>query len=61
MIEDEEQPASGRTAADDNAAAGARIDKAVLTLARLLARQIAREDSRHCLAANDNRAPETDA
>lgn len=62
MIEDEEQPASGRTAANDNAAAGARIDKAVLTLARLLGRQIAREDfARHRLAANDNRAPETDA
>jgi hypothetical protein len=52
----------GRTAVNDNAAAGARIDKAVLTLARLLGRQIAREDfARRRLAANDNRAPETDA
>ena len=59
MIEDDERPALDTvTAANDNAAAGARIDKAVLTLARLLGRQMAREAFKQLKAANDNRPPE---
>jgi hypothetical protein len=59
MIEDDERPALDTvTAANDNAAAGARIDKAVLTLARLLGRQMAREAFERLTAANDNRPPE---
>jgi len=60
MIEDDERPAPHAvTAANDNdAAAGAPIDKAVLTLARLLGRQMAREAFAQGSAANDNRPPE---
>jgi hypothetical protein len=62
MVEDEDRPvAPRRTAAvNDNGTAKARIDAAVLTIARLIGRQIAREEfERRC--ANDNRpAPEAD-
>ena len=42
-------------AANDNGAAEARVQSAVLTLARLLGRQIAREQFTGLHAANDNR------
>ena len=59
MIEDDERPAPDTvTAANDNAAAGVRIDRAVRTLARLLGRQVAREAFERLIAANDNRPPE---
>ena len=59
MIEDDERPALDTvTAANDNGAAGARIDKAVLTLARLLGRQMARDAFERVTPANDNRPPE---
>jgi len=59
MIEDDERPAPHAvTAANDTDAAGARIDKAMLTLARLLGRQMAREAFERLTAANDNDAPE---
>jgi len=61
MIEDEDRPvAPSRTvAANDNGTVEARIDAAVLTIARLIGRQIAREEFERCCAANDNRpAPE---
>ena len=41
-------------AANDNGAAEARVQSAVLTLARLLGRQIAREQFAQLHAANDN-------
>ena len=47
-------------AANDNGEAEARIDTAVLTLARLIGRRIAREELDRLDAANDN-APERDA
>ena len=47
-------------AASDNGGAEARIDSAVLTLARLIGRRIAREDLDRLDAANDN-APAEDA
>ena len=47
-------------AANDNGGPEARIDAAVMRLARLLGRQIAREQFRQSQAANDN-APETEA
>ena len=60
MIEDDEHPAPDRlTAANDNAAIQARIDRATLILARLLGRQMAREVFDQLSAANDNRPPET--
>lgn len=59
MIEDDERPVLDTvTAANDNAAAGARIDRVVLILARLLGRQMAREAFERLTAANDNRPPE---
>ncbi len=45
-------------AANDNRSAEARVQSAVLTLARLLGRQIAREQFAGLHAANDNRPPE---
>lgn len=63
MIEDEDRPfAPRRTAAvNDNGTAKARIDAAVLTIARLIGRQIAREEFERLSATNDNRpAPEVD-
>ena len=47
-------------AANDNGEAEARIDTAVVTLARLIGRRIAREELDRLDAANDN-APEKDA
>ncbi len=43
-------------AANDNGSAEARVQSAVLTLARLLGRQIAREQFQQLHAANDNRS-----
>ncbi len=48
------------TAANDNGEPEARIDAAVMRLARLLGRQIAREQFARPEAANDN-APEKEA
>ena len=48
------------TAANDNGGPDARIDAAVMRLARLLGRQIAREQFARPEAANDN-APEKEA
>ena len=45
-------------AANDNGTAEARVQSAVLTLARLLGRQIAREQFTGLHAANDNRPTE---
>lgn len=60
MIEDDECPAPNRlTATNDNAADEVRIDQAVRILARLLGRQMAREDFERLTAANDNQPPET--
>ena len=47
-----------RVAANDNAAAEARFRAAVLTVARLLGRQIAREQSERQASANDKLRPE---
>ncbi len=47
-------------ATNDNGGAEARIDDAVVTLARLIGRRIAREHFEAIRAANDN-APEMDA
>ena len=47
-------------AANDNGEAEVRVDTAVLTLARLIGRRIAREELDRLEAANDN-APEKDA
>ena len=49
-----ERPAAG-VAANDNGGAEARVQSAVLTLARLIGRQIAREQFMQFDAANDNR------
>ena len=43
-----------QVAANDNAAAEARVHSAVLTIARLLGRQIAREQFERLASANDN-------
>jgi len=45
-------------AANDNGSAEARVQSAVLTLARLLGRQIAREQFSGLHAANDNQPTE---
>ena len=42
------------TAANDNGTAATRLDAAVLTLARLIGRQMARETFEQLSAANDN-------
>ena len=47
-------------AVNDNGGAEARIDTAVMTLARIIGRRIAREEFRRLEAANDN-APAKDA
>lgn len=60
MIEDDGHPAPDTlAAANDNAAAGARIDRAALILARLLGRQMARDVFERLTAANDNRPPDS--
>ncbi len=43
-----------RVGANDNGAAEARVRSAVLTIARLLGRQIAREQFERQVSANDN-------
>ena len=48
-------------AANDNGGPEARIDAAVMRLARLLGRQIAREQFARPEAANDNAPPEKEA
>ena len=53
-----ERRAAG-VAANDNGSAEARVQSAVLTLARLLGRQIAREQFAQLHAANDNRPADT--
>lgn len=63
MIKDKDRPVSPRhsVAANDNGAAETKLDAAVLTIARLIGRQIAREEFERLSAANDNRpAPSTD-
>ncbi len=57
MPEDETRPAAskGGTAANDNGTAAAKVDATVLTLARLIGRQMARETFEQLSAANDNR------
>ena len=61
MIEDEDPAADGRQppAANDNGngEAGARIDAALLQIARLIGRQMARERFERLIGANDNRSP----
>lgn len=60
MIEDEDRAADDLQppAANDNADARPRIDAAVLRIARLIGRQMAREAFERLSAANDNRTPE---
>jgi hypothetical protein len=62
MIEDEDRAADDAQppAANDNGNGEARprIDAAVLRIARLIGRQIAREEFERRSAANDNRSPE---
>ena len=62
MIEDEDRAADDaqRPAANDNCnrKAPPLIDAAVLRIARLIGRQIAREEFERQTAANDNRRPE---
>ena len=57
MPEDENRPAAskGGTAANDNGTAAAKLDAALLTIARLIGRQMARETFEQLSAANDNR------
>jgi hypothetical protein len=61
MIEDADHPddAPQRPAANDNGNANrhTHIDAAVLRIARLIGRQIAREEFERRCAANDNRPP----
>ena len=61
MIEDEDRAADDGQppAANDNgnAEGRARIDAAVLRIARLIGRQMAREKFERLIAANDNRPP----
>ncbi|TWA58590.1 hypothetical protein FBZ82_1334 [Azospirillum brasilense] len=59
MIEDDSPTPDALTAANDNAAAGARIDRAAVILARLLGRQMARDAFERLKAANDNRPPDS--
>ncbi|MDD9991556.1 MAG: hypothetical protein OXP75_07135 [Rhodospirillales bacterium] len=58
--EDREIAVMRGVAANDNGEAEARVDTAVVTLARLIGRRIAREALDRLDAANDN-APEKDA
>lgn len=63
MAEDRNRPVGHRrtVAANDNGPAGSKIDAVVLRIARLLGRQIAREEFERRSAANDNRpTPEAD-
>ncbi|MCY4002161.1 MAG: hypothetical protein OXF33_00405 [Rhodospirillales bacterium] len=56
-----EREGVSRVAANDNGGPEARIDDAVMRLARLLGRQIAREQFARPEAANDNAPPEKEA
>lgn len=63
MDEDDDRPVApkGRIAANDNGTPATRLNAAVVTVARLIGRQIAREEFERRDAANDNRpAPETE-
>ncbi len=63
MVEDKNRPVGNgqRVAANDNGAAKTRCDATILTLARLIGRQIAREAYEQLSADNDNRPePKTD-
>lgn len=61
MNEDEERPRGQTLAANENGTAETRLDATVLTLARLIGRQMAREAFERLSAANDNRqAPKAD-
>ena len=62
-MEDKKRPIGPRrtVAANDNGTAEARIDAAVLTIARLIGRHIAREEFERRSVANDNRpVPDAD-
>jgi hypothetical protein len=61
MDEDEDRPVAqkGKIAANDNGTPATRLDAAVVTVARLIGRQIAREEFERRSPANDNR-PETE-
>ena len=56
MPEDETHPTAskGGTAANDSGTAETRLNAAVLTLARLIGRQMARDAFERLSAANDN-------
>ncbi len=56
MPEDETHPTApgDGTAANDNGTAATRLDAAMLTLARLIGRQMARDAFEQLSAANDN-------
>ena len=56
-----EREGVSRVAANGNGGPEARIDDAVMRLARLLGRQIAREQFARPEAANDNAPPEKEA
>jgi hypothetical protein len=60
MIKDEDRAADDLPppAANDNEDARLRIDAAVMTIARLIGRQMARETFERLEAANDNEPPE---
>ncbi|MCY6379386.1 hypothetical protein [Hoeflea prorocentri] len=63
MVEDEDRPigSSRSSAANDNGDAATRCNATVLTLARLIGRQIAREAFEQPSPDNDNRpAPRAD-
>ncbi|GAA0307679.1 hypothetical protein [Rhodovulum strictum] len=63
---DRERPANDihvpdRTITGDHAGASERVDKVVLTIARLIGRRVAREDHEQAMrAANDNTRADTD-
>ena len=56
MIGEEDYPVASKrfAAANDNGTAEARVEAVVLILARLIGRQIAREEDERLHAANDN-------
>jgi len=62
MIEDDDRPADDGPppAANDNGnvEGRARIEAAILRVARMIGRQMARENFERIIAANDNRPPE---
>lgn len=63
MIEDEDSTFGPRLgdAANDNGAAETKLNAVMLTIARLIGRQIAREEFERLSATNDNRpAPKAD-